>query len=57
MEAHKDQYMRAAKTLGLIDPIKPDLTENYELGMVFGASRIGLYARLVRTAILHEARS
>ena len=48
MERYKDEYMQAAQTLGLIDPIEPDHTIQYDEAWVLGASRVGALARIAQ---------
>ncbi|CAF2993533.1 unnamed protein product [Rotaria sp. Silwood2] len=46
MDKNKEQYINAAKELGLIDEILPKVQE-YTEGWIAGASRIGLFARII----------
>lgn len=46
MDKNKDQYIKAARELDLIDEIFPK-TQLYDEGWIAGASRIGLFARIL----------
>ena len=46
MKMHKNEYMAAAKILGMIDRIDPDRT-SYDEGWIAGASRPGILSRIM----------
>ena len=47
MTEYSSQYFQEARKLDLIDSIEPNYEIDYNLALVLGASRAGLYARLV----------
>ncbi|WP_341763583.1 hypothetical protein [Candidatus Tisiphia endosymbiont of Beris chalybata] len=53
MDKYKEQYIKAAKELGLIDEIFPNAQE-YDEAWIAGASRIGLLARIFYYNKLYE---
>ncbi|WP_375326205.1 hypothetical protein [Candidatus Tisiphia endosymbiont of Nemotelus uliginosus] len=46
MDKNKDQYIKAVRELELIDEIFPKI-QQYDEGWIAGASRIGLFARII----------
>lgn len=53
MELYKEEYMKYAKTLGMVDAIVPTQQE-YPQAWIAGASRVGLLARILNHNTLME---